>query len=339
MERRKRDAGASPERFLQRLEQERNFSPHTLRAYRKDLAEFAEFLGEDAPAKIPSVTPAELRSFLARLRGRGISKTTVGRKLAALRSFFRFLCRERLMRTNPMLALRAPKQDKRLPHVLGAAEVERLLETASGNEEADLRDRAILETLYTSGMRVGELVSLKVKDVDFPAEVATVMGKRRKERVCPLGSYSLKALQAYLEKRGISMVHAAQCNEPLFLSLRAERLAGGSQSTRVRGGTSLRGLTARSVGRLLARRLSQANLSARTTPHTLRHSFATHLLDRGADLRSVQELLGHASLSSTQIYTHLSAERLKQVYDRAHPRAKRVAVPDRGPSPHFSPPL
>ena len=297
---------ASPEHFLQRLEQERNFSPHTLRAYRKDLAEFTEFLGEDAPAKIPAVTHVQLRSFLAGLRGRGISKTTIARKLAALRSFFRFLCRDGLMRTNPMLALRAPKRDQRLPHVLGAAEVERLLETASGNDEADLRDRAILETLYTSGMRVGELVALKVKDVDFFAEVATVMGKRRKERICPLGSYALKALQAYLEKRGISMVSAPRCDEPLFLNLRGTRL------------------TARSVGRLLARRLAEADLSARTTPHTLRHSFATHLLDRGADLRAVQELLGHASLSSTQIYTHLSAERLKQVYDRAHPRARRA---------------
>jgi len=334
---------ASAERFLQRLEQERNFSAHTLRAYRKDLSEFAEFLGEDAQSKIPSVTHAQLRSFLAGLRGRGISKRTIARKLAALRSFFRFLCREGLMRTNPMLALRAPRQDKRLPHVLGPAEVARLLETASGNEEADLRDRAVLETLYSSGMRVGELVSLKVKDVDFPAEVATVMGKRRKERVCPLGSYALKALQAYLEKRGISMVRAPQCDEPLFLSLRrstllrppkqrsgeerahrSSRKLSTERPTNGRLATSEAGLPARSVGRLLARRLTEANLSARTTPHTLRHCFATHLLDRGADLRSVQELLGHASLSSTQIYTHLSAERLKQVYDRAHPRAKRA---------------
>ena len=204
-----------------------------------------------------------------------------------------------------MLGLRTPKQEKRLPNVLSVEEVARLLQTASGDDAADLRDRAILETLYSSGMRVGELVSLKVSDVDFSAEVATVMGKRRKERVCPLGSYALKALEAWLARRGISLVRAPQCREPLFLNLRGTRL------------------TDRSVARMLARRLAEANLSARASPHTLRHSFATHLLDRGADLRSVQELLGHASLSSTQIYTHLSAERLKQVYDRAHPRARK----------------
>jgi integrase/recombinase XerC len=289
------------QRFLLRLEQERNFSPHTLRAYGIDLREFLEFLGADAG--IDSITHLVLRRFLAQLRTRGVAKSTIARKLATVRSFFKFLCREGIMKSNPILALRTPKQEKRLPHVLGAEEVKRLLETAAGNDEADLRDRAILETLYSTGMRVGELVSLKVKDVDFFAEVLTVMGKRRKERVCPVGSYALKALIAYLDFRGISQMQAPQSKEPLFTNLRGTRL------------------TTRSVGRLLERRLAEANLSSRTTPHTLRHSFATHLLDRGADLRAVQELLGHASLSSTQIYTHLSAERLKQVYERAHPRA------------------
>jgi integrase/recombinase XerC len=298
------DVGALPERFLQRLEQERNYSPHTLRAYRKDLEEFVEFLGPDA-GRLPAVTHVQLRSFLAHLHSRRVSKRTIMRKLASLRSFYGFLCREGTIRTNPMLGLRTPKQEKRLPNVLSVEEVARLLETASGDDAADHRDRAILETLYSSGMRVGELVSLKVSDVDFFAEVVTVMGKRRKERVCPLGSYALKALEAWLARRGISLVRAPQCREPLFLNLRGTRL------------------TDRSVARMLAHRLAEANLSPRASPHTLRHSFATHLLDRGADLRSVQELLGHASLSSTQIYTHLSAERLKQVYDKAHPRAKK----------------
>jgi tyrosine recombinase XerC len=297
------DAGALPERFLRRLEQERNYSPHTLRAYRKDLEEFVAFLGPDT--RLPAVTHVQLRSFLAHLHSRRVSKRTIMRKLAALRSFYGFLCREGTMRTNPMLSLRTPKQDKRLPNVLSVEEVARLLETCSGGDAAALRDRAILETLYSSGMRVGELVSLKVSDVDFFAEVATVMGKRRKERICPLGSCALKALEAWLAQRGISRVRAPQCREPLFLSLRGTRL------------------TDRSVARMFAQRLAAANLSPRASPHTLRHSFATHLLDRGADLRSVQELLGHASLSSTQIYTHLSAERLKQVYDKAHPRARR----------------
>lgn len=287
--------------FLRRLEHERNFSVHTLRAYRKDLEEFIEFLGGD-----PTISHIRLRGFLARLRQRGLSKSTTARKLAALRSFFRFLCREGVLKSNPVVGLRTPKKEKRLPNVLSAEEVERLLNTTSGGESADLRDRAILETLYSAGMRVSELASLDVKDVDFFAEVATVMGKRRKERVCPLGSQALKALQAWLQQRGISMVQAPRCKEPLFVNQRGSRL------------------TTRSIARILAKRLAGANLSARTTPHTLRHSFATHLLDRGADLRSVQELLGHASLSSTQIYTHLSAERLKQVYEKAHPRAGKT---------------
>jgi integrase/recombinase XerC len=298
------EIGALPRRFLRRLEQERNYSPHTLRAYRKDLEEFVAFLGVGA-AGLPAVTRVQLRSFLAHLHSRRLGKQTIMRKLAALRSFYRFLCREGKARTNPMLGLRTPRREKRLPNVLSVEQVARLMETASGNDAAALRDRAILETLYSSGIRVGELVSLKVSDVDFSAEVVTVMGKRRKERVCPLGSYALKALEAWLAQRGIPVVRAPQCREPLFLNLRGTRL------------------TDRSVARMLSRRLAEANLSARASPHTLRHSFATHLLDRGADLRSVQELLGHASLSSTQIYTHLSAERLKQVYDKAHPRARK----------------
>jgi integrase/recombinase XerC len=298
------DIGALPRRFLRRLEQERNYSPHTLRAYRQDLEEFTAFLGPGAGG-LPAVTRVQLRSFLAHLHSRRLGKRTIMRKLAALRSFYGFLCREGEAQTNPMLGLRTPKQEKRLPNVLSVEEVARLLQTASGDGAADLRDRAILETLYSSGIRVGELVALKVSDVDFSAEVVTVMGKRRKERVCPLGSYALKALEAWLARRGISLVRAPQCREPLFLNLRGTRL------------------TDRSVARMLAQRLAEANLGARASPHTLRHSFATHLLDRGADLRSVQELLGHASLSSTQIYTHLSAERLKQVYDKAHPRARK----------------
>jgi integrase/recombinase XerC len=287
-------------RFLHRLEHERNVSPHTLRAYGRDIEEFLAFLGSDT-----SVTHIRLRGFLAQRRSRGLSKAALARNVASLRSFFRFLCREGVLRSNPASALRTPKQEKRLPNVLSADDVSRLLETVDGPDAAERRDRAILETLYSTGMRVGEMAALNVKDVDFFAEVVTVMGKRRKERVCPLGSHALKALRAWVEQRGITQVQAPRCREPLFTSLRGTRL------------------TTRSIARLLAKRLAQANLSSRTTPHTLRHSFATHLLDRGADLRSVQELLGHASLSSTQIYTHLSAERLKQVYERAHPRAKK----------------
>ena len=292
------------DRFLRRLEQERNCSPHTLRAYGADLAEFASFLDKQGSGGVDAVTHLLLRKFMAQLRARGVARSTIARKLATLRSFFRFLCKQEILHVNPAIALRTPKREKRLPHVLSVEEVTRLLNAASGDDLQSLRDCAILELLYSTGMRVAELVSLDVRDIDFSAEITRVTGKGRKQRICPIGSYALTALRAYLDARNISLTAAPQCAEPLFLNLRGSRL------------------TSRSVRRILARRLIQANLSARTTPHTLRHSFATHLLDRGADLRAVQELLGHSSLSTTQIYTHLSVERLRQVYEHAHPRAK-----------------
>ena len=298
------DVNKLAERFLRRLEEERNFSPHTLRAYRTDLAEFCGFLQRERAA-VTSVTHLLLRKFLTEIRSRRIAKTTIARKLATLRSFFRFLCKEGIMQSNPAVALRTPKKESRLPHVLSTDEVARLLDAPSGDDLPALRDRAILETLYSTGMRVAEMVSLDVRDLDFAAEVVRVLGKRRKERICPLGRFAIKALRAYLGARGITKTAAPVCTKPLFLNRFAGRLSD------------------RSVGRMLARRLIEADLSAKTTPHTLRHCFATHLLDRGADLRSVQELLGHASLSTTQIYTHLSAERLRQVYQRAHPRARK----------------
>ena len=291
------------EEFLRRLEQERNCSPHTVRAYRNDLSEFIGFLKTEG-SSVKRVSHLQLRKFLARLRERGVAKSTIARKLASLRSFYRHLCREGIMKANPVVALRTPKQAGHLPHVLSAEELGRLLESVNGTGPADLRDRAILETLYSTGMRRGEMVSLDVDDVDFFSEIVTVMGKRRKERICPLGSHALRALRAYLEARAISQLDAPRCKEPLFLNCRGGRL------------------TARSVARILGKRLTLAGLSAKSTPHTLRHSFATHLLDGGADLRAVQELLGHASLGSTQIYTHLSAERLREVYEKAHPLAR-----------------
>ncbi len=291
------------QRFQQRLE-DRNFSAHTLRAYRTDVHEFIRFLQQEGRG-LESVTHLVLRKYLAGLRSRRLGKRTIARKLASLRSFFRFLSKEGVLKGNPVAALRMPKLDKRLPHILTSDEVGRLLDATSGDKLADLRDRAILEALYSTGARVAELASLSVKDVDLSARMVRVMGKRSKERFCPLGRPALKALEDYLSARGIARIKVPRCDDPLFLGLRGTRL------------------TTRSIQRLLTRRLAQANLSARTTPHTLRHSFATHLLDHGADLRSVQELLGHASLSSTQIYTHLSARRLRQVYERAHPRARR----------------
>ena len=303
------------ERFVNHLEQERNSSPHTLRAYRTDLEEFGEFLGRQG-GHITAVNHLLLRKFLAGLRSRRLARSTIARKLSSLRSFFRQLCREGVLKTNPILALRTRRREKRLPHVLSAGEVARLLEAPSGNDLKSLRDSAILETLYSTGARVSELVSLDVSDVDFVSEIARVMGKGSKERLCPVGSFAVKALEAYLAARGVSLAQAPYCAEPLFLNCSNNRSKNCLENR----------LASRSVGRMLQGRLTEANLSAKTTPHTLRHCFATHLLDRGADLRSVQELLGHASLASTQIYTHLSAERLREVYERAHPRAHRAPV-------------
>jgi len=291
-------------KFQDRLA-ERNYSPHTLRAYGADVAEFLHgFLAREG-VSLESVTHLVLRRYLAALRSRRLGRRTLARKLASLRAFFRFLCREGILRANPAAALRMPKAERRLPQVLTCEEVARLLEAPPGDGLAGLRDRALLELLYSTGARVSEVVSLDVRDVDLPARMVRVMGKRGKERFCPLGRPAAEALQDYLFARGISTVSAPRCEEPLFLSRRRTRL------------------TTRSVHRILIRRLAQTGLSTRATPHTLRHSFATHLLDRGADLRSVQELLGHAGLSSTQIYTHLTVQRLRQVYQRAHPRARR----------------
>jgi len=310
----KRDFGQLIEVFCRRLERERHASSHTLRAYRADLQGFARFL-EETGTDIPEISHYRIRQYLARLREGNLSRPTRARKLASLRSFFRFLTRQGIVKTNPVAALRGPRRERRLPGVLSTDEVRRLLESVNGTSLPDLRDRAILELLYSTGMRCGEMVALNVNDVDFSSEVVRVMGKRRKERLCPVGSYALKALRDYLEARGISLAAAAACDEPLLLNHSNNRADDPSEAR----------LTDRSVARILKKRLAAAGLSAKTTPHTLRHSFATHLLDAGADLRAVQELLGHASLASTQIYTHLSIERLREVYRRAHPLTSGAA--------------
>lgn len=299
-----RQSDTPAERFLRRLEQERGASPHTLRAYERDLAEFARFLAAEG-SSVGTVTPLHLRRFLARLRERKLSKTSIGRAVSTLRSFYKFLCREGVVEANPAAALRRPKREQRLPEVLSAEEIARLLATTRGATARDMRDLALIETLYSTGARRAELVALNVRDVHFRSRTVAVMGKRQKERFCFLGRHALRALRSYLEARGIS--RAARCEEPLFVNHRR-----GRPQTR---------LTGRSMARILSRRLSAAGLSNKATPHTLRHSFATHLLDSGADLRAVQELLGHASLASTQIYTHLSAARLREVYEAAHPLA------------------
>lgn len=285
------------DKFLNYLKIEKNMSPHTVINYSVDLRDFAKFLGDDAD--IEKVEYLTLRKFLADLKAKNYSKRTVARKLACLRSFFKFLYREGHIKTNAMLGVSTPKLDKKLPIFLDEGEVAKLLEAPDISDVSGLRDRAILETIYSSGLRISELVGLNIDSIDFIGGVLKILGKGRKERLAPIGDRALKCIRSYLEKRGGGKLD----KKAVFLNKSGTRL------------------TDRSVRRVLEKYIHITSLRQDISPHTLRHSFATHLLNRGADLRSVQELLGHMNLSTTQIYTHVTSERLKAVYDKAHPRA------------------
>ncbi len=285
--------------FLNYLSAEKNSSPHTVKNYRIDLREFSEFL-KDKDCK--GVTYLDIRSFLALLKSRDYSKSSISRKLACLRSFFKYLARENLLEVNPAAGIQTPKREKRLPQFLDPEEVIRLLEAPAKNTWDEKRDRAILETLYSSGLRVSELVGLNQEDVDVFGGLVRVRGKGKKERIVPLGKMALKALQSYLEHKP-ARDHRNAMKAPLYLNRSGGRL------------------TDRSIRRMIRKYSRRIALHKEVSPHTLRHSFATHMLDRGADLRSVQELLGHENLSTTQIYTHVTTKRLKEAYDAAHPHA------------------
>jgi tyrosine recombinase XerC len=288
------------DKFIQRLEHGSNCSSHTLRAYRKDIIQLIEFLsasggpGSNDPGR---VTALHLRKFLVHLRGKSYKATTLSRKLASLRSFYKFLFKEGVIGNNPATVLRSPKRHRILPKFLSLQEVEALLSVIDRDDPQGCRDRAILETLYSTGVRVSELAGLDVGDIDMFSELIKIRGKGKKERIVPVGNHALEAIKLYLATR------AEKDNPVLFLNKRGGRL------------------TTRSVARVLEKYMRLSGIRKRPSPHTLRHSFATHLLDRGADLRAVQEMLGHASLSSTQVYTHVTTERLRQVYRLAHPRA------------------
>ncbi len=289
--------------FLRYLSVERNASALTVKSYREDLRQAADFFRSQGVAEPERITTRLVRAYLAWLHEQGYAKTTTARRLAAIRSFFRYLHRNGQVRENPAETLRGPRQERKLPNFLTEADLIALLETPSSSTPLGLRDRAILEALYSAGLRVSELVGLNLADVDLDAGVATIRGKGKRERLALLGRQALKALKAWLEERERLLATLQRQSEAVFLNLRGTRL------------------TVRSVGRLVRKYLLQAGLNVRATPHTLRHSFATHLLDRGADIRSVQELLGHRNLSTTQVYTHLTTSRLHDSYRRAHPRA------------------
>ena len=293
------------DRFLKFLEVEKNYSKHTRINYAHDLKHFYAFLGD---AKLESVDVLYLRKYLALLKENNLSKRTVARRMAALRTFFRYMTREGYLKKTPMGSLRTPKLEKKLPVVLNENEVSRLIE-APADDLAGRRDRAILETLYSTGMRVSELVQLHADGIDFIGGVCRVVGKGSKERVCPIGDRALRSVRHYLELRENTKDKIKKKIKDRALFLNHSPNQSGSR------------LTDRSVRRIVNKYIEQTCRRENISPHTLRHSFATHLLDRGADLRSVQELLGHENLSTTQIYTHVSTQRLKEAYDKAHPRA------------------
>jgi len=285
------------DRFLNYLAIERNYSAHTTVNYRIDLDEFSIFLGSAGGfTDIKTLDYFILRKFLSKLAERNLSKRSLSRKISTLKSFFKFLLKEGEIMVNPAASLIYPRPAKPLPKFLTEEDVKRLLAAPLGDDLAARRDRAIFEFLYSTGARVSEAVSLKRDDIDMIGGVARVMGKGRKERLLPLGEPALQALKSYLDLR-------VDSNPAVFLNHRGGRL------------------TDRGVRAIISRWIKKTALAIAVSPHTFRHSFATHLLDHGADLRSVQELLGHSSIATTQIYTHLSIEGLKKVYDKAHPRA------------------
>jgi integrase/recombinase XerC len=286
--------------FLRHLEHERNASVHTIRAYGEDLAQFLTHLREELgrephPGDVDHLL---IRSFLARLHRSGLKKTSAARKLASLRTFFRFLCREGVLESNPARALLSPRVERRMPAHLDEAQVAKLLDVP-GDGDTALRARALLELLYATGLRCGELVSLDLAEVDLDGRMLRVVGKGQKERVVPFGTRAREAILSYLPVRS----RAKSRIDALFVNQRGGRL------------------TDRSVRQIVSRRVEQVAFSQRISPHALRHSFATHLLERGADLRVIQELLGHASLSTTQRYTHVDARHLLDIYKKTHPRA------------------
>lgn len=284
------------DKFIRYLEIERNYSAHTILNYRLDLHDFGHFLGQSPVEAVEYLT---VRRYLAAVKERNLSARTINRRLSSLRSFFRFLAREGFIKQNPLLAVSSPKLQKYLPSCLTEEEVKRLIEAALIDDvknERGLRDRAILEMFYSTGMRISELTGLSRDDIDMIGGIVKVRGKGKKERIVPVGDTALTALRAYIEARKIQSAR-------VFLNKNGTAIG-------VRG---VRAIVDKYIRRVMAKR--------GISPHTLRHSFATHLLDRGADLRTVQELLGHANLSTTQIYTHLTTEKLKSVYDKSHPRA------------------
>jgi len=316
--------------FLIYLKVEKNASPLTVENYQKDLFHGLDYFASRLKKKDHEIVPADIehrifRHYLAFLQKQGLARTTIARRLAAWRSFYRYLRREEIISDNPLAAVTGPKMEKRLPKFLYEDEAALLVEAPDLNHPLGIRDRALLETLYAGGLRINELVSLDLGDLDLGGGYIRVMGKRARERLVPLGSRAVEALRVYLAKARLRLL----ANSSFKKDKGADGLAksgmiptpGGFNNAVFLNRWGDR-LSARGIRKILDKYVERVSLERRISPHTLRHSFATHLLNAGADLRSVQELLGHARLSSTQIYTHVTGERLKKVYRKTHPRAE-----------------
>ena len=283
--------------FIQYLKTERNASPQTVRSYFSDLEQLFDFLGT---TDLASVDHQILRQFIAHLMRLNVKKSSMARKLSSIRSFFAYLNRKKIITNNPARLLATPRQEKRLPAVLTVDDALRLMDSPGSAADTELRDRAVLETLYSTGIRASELIGINHDDINRRDRLIRIRGKGRKERIVPVGNKALAAIDAYLAVRtGNASIPA------IFTNKSGKRL------------------TARTVQRILENYRKKLGLAQKASPHTLRHSFATHMLESGADLRAIQELLGHASLSTTQRYTHLNIDMLMETYDKAHPRAKR----------------
>ncbi|MFY9571145.1 MAG: tyrosine recombinase XerC [Blastocatellia bacterium] len=300
------------DRFAEYLKHQRNASAHTLRNYLSDLAQFYDYLcpadstGARRGIEITQIDHITIREYMAKLYQDKRKKTSIARKLATLRTFFKFLCREQVLELNPARLVSSPRLEKRLPKVISIDEVIQFIETPDTDTVLGKRDRAIIELLYATGCRVSEIAGMDLDHIDFKRESIRVRGKGRKERFVPFGSKAAEALTYYFAVRGALLAETSEeKREPkaVFLNYQGTRL------------------TTRSIGRLIDKYVKECALAHDISPHSLRHSFATHMLSAGADLRAIQELLGHARLSTTQIYTHVSIEQLMKVYDKAHPRA------------------
>jgi integrase/recombinase XerC len=293
------------ERFVTYLIAARNASPYTVKNYRNDIGQFLDFLREEGIGSLDEVDRKVLRRYLARLQEDGYVRASIARRVSELRSFYRYLTREGVLETNPFTVASSPKVPKRLPEYLERAEVEALLMAPDISTSQGQRDRAIIEVLYASGLRVSELVGLNLSDLDLERGEVKVLGKGGKERICLLGEPARRALKQYIREGRRRLMKGDRATDALFLN----RFGGR--------------LSVRSVDSIVSKYSRIAGLTKRVTPHILRHTFATHLMDGGADLRVVQELLGHARLATTQIYTHVSKSRAREIYLKSHPRARK----------------